>query len=148
MTPRRIKRIRVLFVCLHNSTRSRIAEAFLNHLAGDRFAAESAGLEPAPLYLPAVEVMKEIGIDISQQKAKSVFDLFLRCRSYQHVVTICEKTDAERCPTFPGEVKVYHWALADPTLPQKTPEEQRIRTRAIRDQIKAQIEQFIRACPP
>ncbi len=132
-------------VCLHNSTRSRIAEGFLNHLAGDRVEAESAGLEPATLYPPAVEVMREIGIDISQQKAKSVFDLFKQGRSYQYAVTICANAAAVRCPTFPEEVMVHHWSLPDPALPQKTPEEQRIRTRVIRDQIKAKIDDLVKS---
>ncbi len=122
-----------------------MAEAFLNHMAGDRVEAESAGLEPETLYPPVVEVMEEVGIDISQQKTKSVFDLFKQGRSYNHVVTVCDKAAAERCPTFPGEVKVHHWFLPDPTLSQRTPEEQRIRSRVIRDQIKAKIDGFVKS---
>jgi arsenate reductase len=70
------RKTRVLFVCVHNTARSQIAEAFLNHLAGDRFEAESAGLEPEELNPLAVEIMREIGIDISMNQAKKVFDLF------------------------------------------------------------------------
>ena len=67
---------KVLFVCVHNSARSQIAEALLKKMAGDRFDVESAGLEPGKLNPLAVEVMKEIGIDISENQTKSAFDLF------------------------------------------------------------------------
>ena len=71
-----INKIRVLFVCVHNSARSQMAEAFLNTLAGDTFSASSAGLNPGTLNPLAVEAMKEVGIDISRNKTKSVFDLY------------------------------------------------------------------------
>ncbi len=93
---------RVLFVCVHNSARSQIAEAFLNALAGDRFEAMSAGLEPGTLNPLVVEVMKEAGIDISRNQTKSAFDLFKKGELFSYVVTVCDAASAEQCPLFPG----------------------------------------------
>lgn len=73
-----MKKLKVLFVCVHNSARSQMAEAFLNHLAGDRFEGQSAGLEPGRLNPLAVKVMQEVGIDISGNKTKDVFDFYKR----------------------------------------------------------------------
>jgi arsenate reductase len=93
---------RVLFVCVHNSARSQIAEAFLNALAGDRFEAMSAGLEPGTLNPLVVEVMKEVDIDISRNQTKSAFDLFKKGELFSYVVTVCDAASAEQCPLFPG----------------------------------------------
>lgn len=93
---------RVLFVCVHNSARSQMAEAFLNNLGGDRFEAVSAGLEPGTLNPLVVEVMKEAGIDISQNRTKSVFDLFKKGELFSYVITVCDEASAQRCPVFPG----------------------------------------------
>ncbi|MBI4386562.1 MAG: arsenate reductase ArsC, partial [Elusimicrobia bacterium] len=135
---------RVLFVCIHNSGRSQMAEALLKSLAGDRFEAESAGFEPGKLNPLAVDVLKEIGIDISKNKTKSVFDLYTQGRMYQHVVTVCDESSAEKCPIFPGLAKRRHWSFQDPAG-FTGPREQRLaKTRAVRDQIKAKIEEFIK----
>ena len=96
---------RVLLVCIHNSGRSQVAEALLRQLGGDRFEAESAGFEPGNLNPIVVTALKEIGIDISQAKTKSVFDLFKQGRLYQYVVTVCDESSSERCPIFPGLVR-------------------------------------------
>src|SRR3989338_9622164 len=93
---------KVLFVCVHNSARSQIAEAFLKQMAGDKFEAESAGLEPGNLNPVVVEVMKEVGIDISQNKTKSVFDFYKQGRQYDYVVTVCDESQSGACPMFPG----------------------------------------------
>ncbi|MFH0788327.1 MAG: arsenate reductase ArsC, partial [Pseudomonadota bacterium] len=82
---------KILFVCVHNSARSQMAEAWLKEIAGDRFEVESAGLEPGTLNPLAVEVMKEIGIDISGNQTKSAFDLFKEGRLYTHVITVCDE---------------------------------------------------------
>ena len=92
---------RVLFVCVHNSARSQIAEAFLNALAGDRFEAMSAGLEPGTLNPLVVEVMKEVGIDISRNQTKSAFDLFKKGELFSYVITVCDAASAEHVPAFP-----------------------------------------------
>ena len=83
-----MEKFKVLFLCVHNSARSQMAEAFLNQLAGDIFKAESAGLEPGILNPLVVDVMQEIGIDISKQQPKSV-DLFLK-DNFDFVITVCD----------------------------------------------------------
>lgn len=97
-----MKKLRVLFLCVHNSARSQMAEAFLNHLAGDEFEAESAGMEPGVINPIVVEVMKEIGYDLSNNQTKSVADFFKQGRAYNYVISVCDLANAERCPTFPG----------------------------------------------
>ena len=92
---------RVLFVCVHNSARSQMAEAFLNTLAGDRFEAMSAGLEPGTLNPLVVEVMKEVGIDISRNQTKSAFDLFKKGELFSYVITVCDAASAESARFFP-----------------------------------------------
>ena len=136
-------KIKVLFVCIHNTARSQMAEAFLNKLGGNRFHAESAGFEPGPLNPLAVEVMREIGIDISQKKAKSVFDLFKEGRRYHHVVTVCDEASAQKCPIFPGAIQSHHWSFRDPGQLTGTHAEKLSQTRIIRDDIKAKVRKFI-----
>jgi len=136
---------RVLFVCVHNSARSQMAEAFLNSLAGDRFEAMSAGLEPGALNPLAVEAMKEAGIDISKNEAKSAFDLFKRGELFSYVVTVCDEASAEACPLFPGLLtKQMHWSFDDPSAFTGTQEEKLSKTRALRDAIKARIEEWLK----
>lgn len=136
---------RVLFVCIHNSGRSQIAEALLRHLGGERFEAESAGFEPGELNPIVVESLKEIGIDISQAKTKSVFDLFKQGRRYHYLVTVCDGSKAERCPVFPGLVRErMHWSFEDPSGFTGTHAERLAKTRVVRDQIKAKIEEFVK----
>jgi len=137
------EKTRVLFVCVHNSARSQMAEAFLNHLAGDRFEAESAGFKPEPLNPLAVEVMKEAGIDISAKQAKSVFGLYKEGRLYGYVITVCEESQAERCPLFPGRVTRLDWPFQNPATFAGSREERLAKTREIRDQIRKRVEEFV-----
>jgi len=137
-----MSKIKVLFVCVHNSARSQMSEAFLNHYFGDRFEAESAGLEPGKLNPIVVDAMKQIGIDISGNKTKSVFDYFKRGKMYRYVITVCDKTAAERCPIFPGVAETIHWSFPDPSALQGTYEERLEGTKKIRDEIKDKIEEW------
>lgn len=140
-----MSKARVLFVCIHNSGRSQMAEALLRHIGGEHFEAESAGFEPGKLNPIVVEALKEIGVDISHAKTKSVFDLYKQGRMYQYVVTVCDESSSERCPIFPGLVRErMHWSFKDPASFQGTPEERLAKTRAVRDEIKAKIEEFVR----
>ena len=142
-------KIKALFVCVHNSARSQMSEAFLNHYFGDKFEAESAGLEPGKLNPVVVDAMKEIGIDISGNKTKSVFDYFKQGKMFKYVITVCDKTAAERCPIFPGVSEKIHWSFPDPSALQGTYEEKLERTKEIRDiianQIKTWAEEIIKA---
>jgi len=135
--------LKVLFVCVHNSARSQMAEAYLNHLGEGRFEAESAGLEPGELNPRVVQVMKEDGIAISGNQTKSVFDMFKRGGLYSYVVTVCDETSAEKCPIFPGTSKRLHWSFADPSSLIGTEAEKLERTREIRDEIKLKVKSWI-----
>lgn len=130
---------KVLFICVQNSARSQMAEAFLNDACRDEFEAESAGLEPGTLNPLAVAVMREIGIVISAKPTKSAFDLFKAGRLYSYVITVCDETSAERCPIFPGNARRLHWSFPDPAALKGTWEERLAGTRAIRDAIRAKI---------
>lgn len=139
-----MSKLKVLFVCVHNSARSQMAEAFLNTLAGDRYQAESAGMEPGALNSLAVEVMKEAGIDISHNKTKSVFEKYKNGELFSYVITVCDEASAEMCPIFPGiRTETIHWSFEDPASFTGTPEEKLERARGLRDAIKEKVQKFI-----
>jgi len=107
---------KVLFICVHNSARSQMAEAYLRKYGGKRFVAESAGLEPGVINPLVVEVMKEEGIDLSDKGTNSVYDYYREGRGYDYVITVCSKVAAERCPIFPGGgLSLIH--ISEPTRP-------------------------------
>lgn len=138
---------KVLFVCVHNSARSQMAEAFLKRMAGDRFEVESAGLEPGKLNPVVVEVMKETGIDISQNKTKSVFDLYKQGKKYDYVVTVCDESQVGACPVFPGTAATQriHWGFDDPSGFQGPSEARIAATRKVKEQIEKRIEEWIKS---
>ena len=106
-----IKKKRVLIICTGNSARSQMAEGLLRHLAGDRFEVFSAGTFATFVRPQAIEVMEEIGIDISRHRSKSV-DEFLD-QYFDYVITVCDNAN-QRCPIFPGAVNRIHWSIDDP----------------------------------
>lgn len=128
--------IKVLFVCVHNSARSQMAEAFLNKLGGGHFLGESAGLEPAPLNELVVKAMSEIGYDISNNKINSVFDFYKEGRKYNMIVKVCDIEHGQKCPIFPLTLRVLDWSLPDPSGFEGSEEEKLIKIRALRDSIK------------
>lgn len=137
-----LKKTRVLFVCVHNSARSQMAEAWLDHLHGDLFEARSAGLEPEALNPLAIAVMQEAGIDISDKSARKVFDLVKAGELFSYVISVCDQASGERCPTFPGVTKRLHWNFPDPSAVTGSAEEKLEKVREIRDSIKAKIESW------
>lgn len=130
-------------MCVNNSARSQMVEAFLNSIAGGRFEALSAGLEPGTLNPSVVSVMKEIGIDISQNKTKSVFDFYKQGALFDYVITVCDEASAERCPIFPGITKRLHWGFPDPSSLELPDNEKLEAIREIRDQIRKKIEDWV-----
>jgi arsenate reductase len=132
----------VLFICIHNSARSQMAEAWLNHLCGEFFRAESAGLEPGTLNPLVVAAMQEAGIDIAQKKTQAVSDVLTSRKLFSHVITVCDETSAERCPVLPGTAQRLHWSFRDPSALTGTPEEKMAGVRSIRDEIRASIESW------
>ena len=131
---------RVLFICIHNSARSQMAEAWLNEHCGEEFEAESAGLEPGKLNPYAVKAMAEVGIDISNNATRSVFDVFRASKIFAYVISVCDEASAERCPVFPGVTKRLHWGFPDPSAATGTDEEKLVEARRVRELIKAKVE--------
>ena len=137
-------KIKVLFVCVHNSARSQMAEAFLKFFGGEQFEVESAGLSPGTLNPIVVEVMKEKGFDISTNQTKGVFDFIKTGKTYHYVITVCDQATAQRCPVFPGITKRLHWSFEDPSSFTGTHQEKLSKTREVRDQIRDKVKEFIR----
>jgi arsenate reductase len=130
----------VLILCTGNSCRSHLAEGILRHAAGDLFEVHSAGSKPAGYVHPkAIEVMKEIGIDISQHTSKHMSE-FLN-QKIDTVITVCGNAD-QACPMFPGQVNRYHWGFDDPAHAKGTDEEVLNVFRRVRDQIKLVFEAY------
>jgi arsenate reductase len=133
-----------LFVCIHNSARSQMAEAFLNALDQELFEAESAGLEPGTLNPLVVEAMREVGIDISKAKTKSVAEMLARGPVFDYVITVCDEASAERCPVFPGPATRLHWGFPDPSALTGSNDERMAAVRTIRDQIRTRVADWCR----
>jgi len=138
-----MSKIRVLFLCVHNSARSQMAEAYLNKFGKGSFEAESAGFKSGKLNPIVVEVMKEDGIDISGNELDSVYTFFKEKRFYGYIVTVCDKSKAQRCPIFPGVPARYHWDIEDPSSFEGTYEEKLAKTRIVRDKIKEKVKALI-----
>lgn len=134
---------RVLFVCIHNSARSQMAEEYLRKLTGDRFDVESAGLEPGTLNPVVVELLLEDGMDIRDKKTQAVADLLEEGKSYDYVITVCDAGNSERCPIFPGTSEVINWNFTDPSGLGGSNEEKMAQTKEIRDQIVDQINSWL-----
>ena len=131
---------KVLILCTGNSARSQMAEGLMREMGGTTFEVASAGVSPTQVRSEAVEVMKEIGIDISQHFSKDV-DRFI-ADNFDYVITVCDNAN-ERCPVFPGHAKRIHWSFADPAQVEGDEATKLSAFRTIRDQIKARIETFI-----
>jgi arsenate reductase (thioredoxin) len=137
-------RARVLFICVHNSARSRMAEAFLNAECGDFYEAQSAGLEPGTVNPLAAEAMDELGIDIRQKPSQAVFDVWRNGPVFSHVITVCHESEAEGCPIFPGAAQRLHWSFPDPSKVQGDHEQKLAQVREIRDTIREKISGWCR----
>jgi arsenate reductase len=137
---------KVMFVCTENSSRSQMAEGLLRHLAGDHFEVFSGGAGPTELNPTAVEVMKEIGIDISGQRSKDVAQ-FLGQR-FHYIIRVCDKV-REKCPVLPGAIWYLDWSFEDPAAVSGTAAEKLAAFRRVRDQVEEKIFEFIaKEAPP
>lgn len=132
---------RVLFLCTGNSARSQMAEGLLRHTAGDRFVVASAGVAPTRVRPEAIQVMREIGIDISHQHSKSVDD-FLG-REFDYVITVCDNAN-EQCPVFPGNTNRIHWSFDDPAAVEGDELARVAVFRRVRDEIRHRLQSFVR----
>ena len=132
----------VLFVCVHNSARSQMAEEYVRLLSDGRLEVESAGFKPTEINPLAVEVMKEDGIDLSGKSTQSVFDLYKQGRTYRFVITVCEESEGG-CPIFPGLTHKLYLPFPDPSALEGTHEEKLAKVREIRDEIKRMMRDFV-----
>ncbi len=136
MKPRRI-----LILCTGNSARSQMAEGLLRHLGGPAVDVHSAGTKPVGVNPLAVEAMREIGLDISRHRSKSVAEF--EGRQFDAVITVCDSA-AERCPVFPGAPRRIHWSLPDPAAATGSPEERLLVFRRVRDTLEELLRTFLR----
>ena len=135
---------KVLFVCIHNSARSQIAEALLKKYGEDLFEVESAGFEPSNINPLVIEILqREEKIDISKNTSDSVFDLFKQGKSFNFVITVCDEGNAQRCPIFPGLNYRLHWSFPDPSLVQGNTIEKYHKVKDIYQSIKEEVLKFI-----
>lgn len=132
--------INILFLCTGNSCRSQMAEGWARSLGGDRFVAQSAGIEAHGKNPRAIAVMAEAGIDISGQASTIVSDAMIRQADV--VVTVCGHAD-ERCPVLPPSVKKIHWPLSDPAAAAGTEDEIMAEFRATRDEVRKRVDDLI-----
>lgn len=141
---------KVLFVCVHNSARSPMAQGFLQTMCGDKFDVWSGGITAGHLNPLAVQAMSEVDIDISQHKPIAVFDLFKKGIVFQYVISLCDDAAGERCPTMPGFSKRMEWSFEDPALiSDALPFAAGLaKMRTVRDQIRAAIADWCaEVCP-
>ncbi|MFO7808368.1 arsenate reductase ArsC [Guyparkeria sp.] len=136
---------RVLFVCIHNSGRSQMAEAFLNELGGPEFVAESAGVDPYPVNPEVIQVMEEIGYDLSGAESDNLVDFFREGRLYEQVIYVCERGTEQDCPLFPGVRQTLHWPYPDPAALSGDEAERLEALRGIRDRIRERVEEWLAA---
>src|ERR1044071_7172961 len=129
-------RQRVLILCTGNSARSQMAEGLLRHLADERFEVMSAGVSPTQVRTEAITAMREIGIDISHHRSKSV-DEFTG-QEFDYVITVCDNAN-EQCPIFPGKTQRIHWSFEDPASAQGDNEARLAVFRKVRDEIRARL---------
>jgi len=132
---------RVLILCTGNSARSQMAEGLLRHDGGARFEVESAGVIASFVRPPAIEAMKEIGIDISGHRSKSVEEF--TGQDFDYVITVCDNAK-ENCPVFPGKTQRIHWSFDDPAEAEGDDGEKLAVFRRVRDEIREKLTEFIR----
>lgn len=130
---------RVLILCTGNSARSQMAEGLLRHDAGDRFEVFSAGTRPSQVRPEAIAVMRELGIDISGHRSKSVDEF--SGQSFDYVLTVCDNAK-ESCPVFPGKTVMIHRSFEDPAALQGSEEERLALFRRVRDELRRYLRDF------
>lgn len=136
-------RPRVLFLCVHNSARSQIAEGILRDLAGDSVDVYSAGSEPSSVNPFAVRVLQDRGIDASAHSSKSV-DAF-RGQLFDYVITLC---DDEICPVYPGKVKRLHWGIPDPSVVPGDSDEKLFAFQRTAVELETRLKEFLQLLAP
>jgi arsenate reductase len=132
-------RLHVLILCTGNSARSQMAEGLLRDLAGDRVEVVSAGVAPTHVRAEAIAALKEIGIDISNHRSKSI-DEFLT-QAFDYVITVCDNAH-QHCPLFPGGRRI-HWSMEDPAAVKGDEKTRLAAFREVRDELRERLRRFI-----
>ena len=132
---------KVLFLCSGNSARSQMAEAFLRKYGGDRFDVYSAGLEPSVVNPFTIQVMEEIGMDMSAHRSKSLLE-YMGKEHFGYLITVCDRADKE-CPIFPGMGVRLHWPFEDPAKVYGSEEEKLAKFRQVRDLISSKVKDWL-----
>lgn len=131
--------MRALILCMGNSARSQMAEGLLRHDAGNVYEVFSAGTKPSHVRPEAIAVMREVGIDISGHRSKSVEEF--AGQDFDYVITVCDNAK-ESCPLFPAKTKRIHWSIEDPAAAQGSEEELLAAFRRARDELRARLHAF------
>lgn len=133
---------RILFLCLRNSSRSKIAQAYLQRFAPERFVCESAGLTTGKLTYVEKQVMLEDQLPIDEP-SNTVFTFFNSGKTYDHVISVCDQMAEFKCATYPGSTPVTMWVFEDPAKFRGTKPQRIAKTREVRDRIKSAVKAFI-----
>jgi arsenate reductase len=137
MSPTASERTDTLFLCVANSARSQLAEGLARSLAPSSIGIHSAGSNPSRLHPLAIEVLAEVGIDISNQRSKAISEI--PGERISRVITLCAE---EVCPIFPGNVEILHWPMEDPAGVEETHAEALVRFRSARDTIESRLREL------
>lgn len=138
------QRKRVLILCTGNSARSQMAEGLLRQMAGDAYEVASAGVSPSRIKPEAIEAMREIGVDISAHRSKSVNEF--TSQEFDYVITVCDNA-REHCPIFPGQARQLHWSFDDPAAAEGDELARLAVFRRVRDEISERLRAFVREKP-
>ncbi len=134
------KRIRVLILCTGNSARSQMAEGLLRQLGDEKFEVASAGIDPSFVRPEAIEVMREMGIDIAAHRSKSIDEF--RGRPFDYVITVCDNAN-QQCPMFPGATRRIHWSIRDPAAVDGDNKTRLDAFRLARDELRKRLGDFV-----
>ena len=130
---------RVLILCTGNSARSQMAEGLLRKDAGDSFEVVSAGVDPTNVRSEAIEVMRQVGIDLNGHRSKSLDEF--EGKQFDFVITVCDNAN-ELCPVFPGDIKRIHWSIEDPASAEGDPDTRLAVYRRVRDELRHRLRLF------
>lgn len=140
--------LKVLFVCVHNAARSRMAEALLRDLGAGRFEVTSAGFEPREVNPVVVEALGQVGLTLpSTAPQPSVFELFRAGRHFHYVIGVCDEEHGQKCPLFPGVTQRLYWSFPDPASFRGSPDEKLARVVQVREAIRARLEAWLSTLP-
>lgn len=137
------RKIKVLFICAHNSVRSQIAEEYLKHIGGNRFRAESAGIKPSGLDPVVIELMGEEGYDMRRKRSRSAWNLFRQGEQYNFVINVCNRELDDEWPVFQGPFAQLNWPFPDPGTFSCNGKSRTEQMRELRDAIRKRVEQFV-----